>query len=187
MSQNAKNRLYEFIRELGYPDDCLTFRSWATEAGFAAQVQVNLGGGYHFQGEGSDSRRTAAEIAAAAAVLPELMAQPALAIDWEAVFMEAQAGDALIKLAAYLDPQLDSAAQKSHWLQRVESDAYLVARFDQWQAEGHPAVAVFGPHLGQKRKATWMEAQVWRTFGAFVRSPAAGPALKALQDWLAPD
>ncbi|RMG67024.1 MAG: hypothetical protein D6722_13945, partial [Bacteroidetes bacterium] len=142
--------------------------------------------GYSFQGTGSADRRTAAEIAAAASVLPQLEAEPALAIDWEAVFMEAQAGDALIKLAAYLDPRLDSAAEKSQWLQRMESDSYLVARFDQLRAERHPQFVRFGPHLGHKRKATWMEAQAWRNFGAFVRRAEADMALAALQHWLAP-
>ena len=98
--------------------------------------------------------------------------------------MEAQAGDALIKLCAYLSPELDSPEKKSRWLQERESDAYLTTRFDRLQAEGHPSLALFGENLGHKRKATWMEALVWRDYGGFLEEQAGQGAMQKLFGWL---
>lgn len=111
---------------------------------------------------------------ACAAVLHKLRStHPHLFVDWEEIRVDAQAGDALIKLAAYLSPSLESSSASSCWLQKLESNAHLARVFDQWKEDGHPELARWGSWLSDHRKGTLVEAALWREVGPLV-VPAAG-------------
>jgi hypothetical protein len=53
-------------------------------------------------------------------------------------------------------------------LQQFEADSHLAQIFDHWKAKDDPDLAIWGIELGEKRKATVVEALLWRRFGAKV-------------------
>ncbi|MEM6262531.1 MAG: putative dsRNA-binding protein [Bacteroidota bacterium] len=183
---NDKNRLHEFLRDLGYWESRVTYHTRNDGSGaFTSRVEVNFADGRVVQATGEGGRKTEAEIAASTAVLKVIHDEhPDLEVDWDEIFVEAQAGDALIKLGAYLHPDLDTAADKSRWLQKMESDDHLISVFDHMQASGDPDVAIFGQNLGNKRKATFVEALVWRKFGSKWVTDAAKDGFGELASFL---
>ncbi len=138
------------------------------------------------QGTGEGRRSSEADIAAAQVALEQLRNDnPDLLIDWEEINVEAQAGDALIKLSVYLSPSLSSVGEKSKRLQSLESDPHLAEVFDQWKTQGDPDLAMCGTNLGEKRKATLVEAMLWRRFGMQVIAADATAQLQSLLKTLA--
>lgn len=97
---------------------------------------------------------------------------------------EVAAEDALHKLAGYLATGLRSPEERSWWLQLHEADASLAQVFDRWFDEGVPELAMYGRALGEKNKATLVEALIWRRYGARVLGPGAMEALSELQEAL---
>ena len=93
---------------------------------------------------------------------------------------DAQAGDALIKLAVYRANAHQTAAERCAKLQQIESDARLADVYDRWRARDEPDLGVFGPELGRKAKATVVEAMIWRRHAAAVHTLAG--ELDALLD-----
>lgn len=189
MSANAKNDLFELLQHLGCWESMARFSSSYHQAsgGFSATVQVDFPDGRRVEGWGMASKKTQSEINAAQDALDTLVLHhPDLKINWDEVFVEAQAGDALIKLGVYLDARLPTAAEKSYLLQRLETDAHLVRIFDQLQADGDPDVAIFGENLGEKRKATWVEALIWRRYGKQMLHPGWEAAYQGIMDMLTP-
>ena len=111
------------------------------------------------QGTGEGKRRTTADIAAAQDAIDNLRQDhPDLLIDWAKIYAQAQAGDALIKLAVYLSIDLDSTTAKSQHLQNVESNLHLAKVFDCWKAQGDPDLAIWGTELSEHRKASLVES-----------------------------
>jgi hypothetical protein len=97
------------------------------------------------QGTGEGQRRANADIAAAQDALDQVdRIYPYLLVDWAKLSVEAQAGDALIKLGVYLSPELKSTAAKSNRLQNVETNAHLAKVFDRWKAQNDPRLAIWG-------------------------------------------
>ncbi|MCY7337907.1 MAG: hypothetical protein LH613_17120, partial [Chamaesiphon sp.] len=90
---------------------------------------------------------------------------PYLLVDWDELNIQAQAGDALIKLGVYLSPELKSTAAKSKGLQNVETNAHLAKVFDRWKAQNDPRLAIWGTNLNEHRKATVVEALLWQDYG----------------------
>ena len=184
---NARNRLLEFMKELGYYEDCVSYvTEFDDEQGcFISKAKLTIKDGRVIEGMGSASTKKDAQIDASQSILDIIDDQhPDLKIDWDQIRMEAQAGDGLIKLCAYLSDEFSTAAEKSFWLQKMESDAHMVEIFDRLKAGDDPSVILFGNNLGQKRKATWIEALIWEKFGAAFNTPGTVQGLKGLASFL---
>ena len=185
--QNPKNDLHELIKNIGHLEYHVTFsdRFDESEQLFVATARLFIDEVVDIEEKGKATSKKAAEKEAAQAILDCIHEQHQhLIIDWEEAKVEAQAGDALIKLCAYLSDENTTAEAKSLWLQQAESDDYLAELFDRMVNQQHPEVAIFGANLGNKKKATWVEAMIWRQFGALVISPAAGEAFQGLAAFL---
>ncbi|MFK7933861.1 MAG: hypothetical protein AB8G22_10140 [Saprospiraceae bacterium] len=163
---NPKNYLAELIKEWGYPDQFVKYKTYAAdESTFVSQVHLPFNNGLEPRATGTAPRKKDAEKAAAAALFAVIKKDfPQLLIDWQEIFIEAQAGDALVKLAAYVSPQLNTPEKKSNWLQLHETDLRFETIFDELYNRRDPRVSFFGKNLGKKRKATFIEALIWRTY-----------------------
>ncbi len=183
MSSNAKNQLLELLKNLGCSEDCADFQSMSmSSSGFhQSTVVVNFPDGRIVQGSGEGSRRTVADIAAAKDAIEHWSSKyPDLIVDWAEIKVQAQAGDALIKLGIYLSTTIRSASDKSLQLQSLESNSHLAKVFDHWKAQGDPDLAIWGANLGEWKKATLVEALLWQRFGMQVISESAFEQLPAL-------
>jgi len=184
---NAKTQLKELLDGLGLSQACAVYSSTQAGAGpWTSTVTLTLPEREPIAGVGTASRRSQADISAAAEALAELAADRATeAVDWAPIYAEAQAGDALLKLTGYLATGLAAPEERSRWLQLHESDASLAQVFDRWFDEGAPELAMYGRGLGEKNKATLVEAIIWRRYGARVLGPEALEALGELREALA--
>jgi len=183
VNNNPKNHLIELLQNLGCPRSSAIFKlEPPSPSGFhRSTLTVTFPDGRQVQGTGKGQRVTHAEIAAAQAVLNVLHTHhPDLIVDQDEIDVEAQAGDALIKLAAYLSSDTTIASEKSLLLQQWESDAHLERMFDFWKSQGDPDLAIWGDNLGQKRKATLVEALLWKRFGNQVLAADADIHLQSL-------
>jgi hypothetical protein len=182
MNGNAKNHLLELLKNLGCSEDCAVFRPQLISSGLhKSTVVVNFPDGRTVQGTGMGSRETDADISAAHAAIEQLQNEyPDLIVDWDEIKVQAQAGDALIKLGIYLSADIKRASANSLQLQRLESDFNLAQVFDQWRAQNDPDLACWGPRLGEKRKATLVEALLWQRFGQKVITADMFKQLQAL-------
>jgi hypothetical protein len=184
MSENAKNRLLELLKNIGCTEDCVQFQTTPPpipHAQHSTVVLVSLPDGRLVKGTGENRRKTDAEIAAAMDAIEQLHRNhPDIIIDWDEIMIEAQAGDALIKLGVYLSPNRTTVGDNSKQLQNSESDAHLERVFDQWQAQGDPDLTIWGNNLSKKRKATLVEALLWRRFGMIVLTSDASEKLQSL-------
>jgi hypothetical protein len=184
MSENAKNRLLELLKNIGCIEDCVQFQTTSPPIPYAQHstvVLVSLPDGRLVKGTGENRRKTDAEIAAAMDAIEQLHRNhPDLIIDWDEIKIEAQAGDALIKLGVYLSPNRTTVGDNSKQLQNSESDSHLERVFDQWQAQGDPDLTIWGNNLSKKRKATLVEALLWRRFGMLVLTSDASEKLQSL-------
>ncbi|HEY9643115.1 MAG TPA: hypothetical protein V6C57_21685 [Coleofasciculaceae cyanobacterium] len=187
-TDNAKNQLYELLKSLGCAEACATFKATGSPAPglHRATVEVIFPNGTKVSGAGHGQRVIQAEIAAAQAALEQVRQHhAALFVDWDEIKAEAQAGDALIKLGVYLDAGLTCASMKSERLQSLESDAHLAQVFDVWKSQGDLDLAMWGPGLGLKSKATLVEALLWKRFRAKVLSADAEEHFQLLLQTLA--
>jgi hypothetical protein len=180
MNGNAKNQLLELLKNLGCSEDCADFQAKSVSPGFhQSTVIVSFPDGHTVQGSGGGSRKSDADIAAAKDAIERLSnTYPELIVDWADINVQAQAGDALIKLGIYLSTSIKSTSAKSLQLQSLESDLHLAKVFDQWKVQGDPDLAVWGSNLGEKRKATLVEALLWQRFGTQVISTGASVQLQ---------
>lgn len=188
MMSNAKNKIQELLAGRGLPMNRVVYSS--TQAGVGAwtsTVVVTLPDRPPLTGTGTAMRKTQADIAAAEDAMAKLEAEKGTVggHDWALICAEAQAGDALVKLAGYLASGLASPEERSRWLQLHESDGALAKVFDRWFDAGDPDLAAYGRGLGEKNKSTLVEAIVWRRYGARVLGPGAGEALGELRNALA--
>jgi hypothetical protein len=183
MNGNAKNQLLELLKNLGCSEDCADFQpeSMSPSGLHQSTVVVSFPDSRTVQGSGRGSRKADADIAAAKDAIEQLSNNyPDLIVNWAEINVQAQAGDALIKLGIYLSTAIKSASDKSLQLQRLESDSHLARVFDYWKAQGDPDLAIWGANLGEKRKATLVEALLWQRFGTQVISTNAFGQLQAL-------
>jgi len=186
MIKNAKNQLLEVLQNLGCTEDCATFsESNCSSSARRRTVTVIFPDGREVSATGEGYRNSDADIAAAQFALDQLRSEHSdLLVDWDEIFSQAQAGDALIKLSVYLAAGLTNASDRSQLLQRMESDLHLARLFDLWRSQGDPDLAIWGPKLGEKRKATLVESLLWQRFGERVLTPNAAtqfePMLKTL-------
>lgn len=183
MINNAKNQLLELLKNLGCSENCANFQSIHTSfSGFySSTVRVNFPNGYVVQGVSESKGKPAAEIAAAQIVLNLIVKNyPEFLVNWDEIYVEAQAGDALIKLSIYLSTDLKSSDNKSKQLQSLESNFNLAKVFDHWKVQGDPELAIWGTNLSQERKATLVEALLWRRFNSQVLTIDASTKLQVL-------
>ena len=169
--RNAKNYLQNFIQNLRHQFNALRYDADKSGDIFHATVELTLDT-VTLSGAGMALQKKEAEKNAAQDLLDKIFTEyPELNRDWDSLFMEAQAGDALIKLAIYLSDDYDSAADKSYWLQKFETDAKMEEIYDYLKSQDDPRVRIFGSNLGKKKKATFVEAIIWREFGAPLKKP----------------
>ncbi len=183
MINNAKNQLLELLKNLGCSENCANFQSIHTSfSGFySSTVRVNFPNGYVVQGVSESKGKPAAEIAAAQIVLNLIVKNyPEFLVNWDEINVEAQAGDALIKLSVYLSSQSKNSHDKSKQLQHLESDSNLAKVFDRWKAQGDPDLAIWGINLSEKRKATLVEDLLWGRFSNQVLTIDASTKLQVL-------
>ena len=176
MMTNSKNELHELVKDLGYLESVVNFSSkWDDEKQvFVAHARFGLPKSDQIEGIGFGKKKKVAEISASGELLKIIRRDYThLVIDWEEVRKEAQLGDLLIKLYAYLSEEMMTAADKSIWLQQNETDQHLVKIFDRLSLRRHPSVSFLGENLGTKRKATWIEALIWRKFGKEILASTA--------------
>lgn len=166
MSENAKNRLQELLDNLGCTGNCIDFRSTPLTDLHCSNVTVTFPDGRIVHGTGEAQRKPDADIAAAQDAL-NLIEQiyPYLLVDWKKLGVEAQAGDALIKLCVYLSIESKSVAENSNRLQNLETNVHLANVFDRWKADNDPRLAIWGTKLDIHRKATIVEALLWQCYG----------------------
>jgi hypothetical protein len=187
MSENAKNQLLELLQNLGCDVNCADFQPSPPSPSYlhGFTVTVTFPDGHSVQGSGSGNQKSDAEIAAAQDAIDQLHhSRPDLFINWAQKNVEAQAGDALIKLGVYLSKEFMTAEDKSKRLQTLESDKHLAKIFDQWKNINDPGLAIWGPHLSEKRKATLVEALLWQRFETQVISVTAPKQLRSLLESL---
>lgn len=181
MSENAKNKLQELLDDLGCTGNCIDFQHTSVADHYRSTVMVTFPDGRTIQGTGEGQRKPSADIAAAQNALDRVeRIYPYLLVDWKKLGVEAQAGDALIKLGVYLSAESKSAADNSNQLQISETDAHLARVFDRWKAQNDPDLAIWGNDLGAKRKATLIEALLWRRYGQNVIAANAPAQLASL-------
>lgn len=183
---NAKNRIKELLEGLGLQQERAVYsRSQAGAGAWTSVLVISLPDRCPTSGTGTASTRSQADIMAAENALAELADAPeGQPWDWVPIRAEAQAGDALLKLAAYLAAGLATTEDRSLWLQIHESDFALANVFDRWRAEGAPEFAVYGAGLGEKLKSTLVEAVIWRRYGSRVLGVEAAAALGELREVL---
>jgi hypothetical protein len=166
MSENAKNKLQELLNDLGCAGNCIDFQHTSVSDFYRSTVMVKFPDGRTVQGTGEGQRKSDADIAAAKDALDRVDREhPYLLVDWDELNIQAQAGDALIKLGVYLSPELKSTAAKSKGLQNVETNAHLAKVFDHWKALDDPRLAIWGTNLNEHQKATLVEALLWQGYG----------------------
>ncbi|MBT9316916.1 hypothetical protein [Leptothoe spongobia] len=107
-----------------------------------------------------------------------------LVSNWEEIQVEAQQGDVLIKLAMYLTPAFKTANDKTKKLQDIEKNSDLAEVFERWKAQGNSDLALWGNHLNQHKKATLVEALLWRRFGNKILTDNAFESLQVLLETL---
>jgi hypothetical protein len=181
MSENAKNKLQELLDDLGCTGHCIGFQHTSVADLYRSTVMVTFPDGRTVQGTGEGQRKSDADITAAQDALDRVARiYPYLLVDWKKLGIEAQAGDALIKLGVYLSAESKSAADNSNRLQVSETDAHLARVFDRWKAQNDPDLAIWGNDLGAKRKATLIEALLWRRYGQNVIAANAPAQLASL-------
>lgn len=181
MSKNAKNKLQELLNDLGCTVNCINFQHTSVADLYRSTVMVSFPDCRTVQGTGEGQRKSDADIAAAQDALDRVaQIYPYLLVDWKKISIAAQAGDALIKLGVYLCAESISAADNSNRLQVSETDAHLARVFDRWKAHNDPDLSIWGNDLGEQRKATVIEALLWRRYGQNIIAANAPTQLASL-------
>jgi hypothetical protein len=167
MSENAKNKLQELVRDLGgCINSCINFQHSSISSPRSSSVTVTFPDGRIVRGTGAGQSKPDADIAAAQDALDRVeQLYPYLLVNWDKLDIEAQAGDALIKLGIYLSPESKSAEDNSNRLKNIENNAHLAKVFDRWKAQHDPRLAIWGTDLSEHRKATLVEVLLWHGYG----------------------
>lgn len=187
MSINAKSQLLELLDSLGSDRSCADYKSKPIfpNGPHRSTLEVTFADGCRVSGTGVGQSIAEAEVLASQVVLDLLHTNYRyLFVDWETVLIDAQAGDALIKLGAYLSPSGKNSSEKSESLQNVESNFYLASVFDHWKSLGDRDLAMWGSNLGKDKKATLVESLLWRRFGSNLITDGAKQQLQMLLETL---
>lgn len=178
---NAKNRLAELLKDIGYEDNEITAYHTVSVNPARSTLVVTFPHGLTLQGNGKANRKTDAEIIASQEVIDQLYKlHPELIFDEEKIMVEAQRGDALIKLGIYLSEDFKKPSDKSEELQRKENNERLAQVYDRWIADKDPDLLGWGTHMDIHKKASVVEALLWRRFNKKVIAEGANEHLKTL-------
>jgi len=160
---NAKNRILEWLQGLGWPKDSLASNRLTSTPPHRVRATLELVRlDVRLSAEAEAWSASEADVAACELVLDELRARHGdLFFDLDALRSDAQAGDALLKLAIYGWDASVSPSMRTATLQDVESDCMLAQRYQEVTAS-EPWAHKFGSGLGQKMRATVVEAALWR-------------------------
>lgn len=178
---NAKNKLKELLESIGHQDNKIT--EYHTESLNPARstLIVTFPHGLILQGNGQANKLNNAEFIAAQKVLDQLHEDHSqLVVDWGKLMVEAQRGDALIKLGIYLSENFTKPSDKSLELQKTETNQRLAQVYDQWIADKDPDLTGWGTHMEVHKKASVVEALLWRKFNDKVVAKGANEHLKTL-------
>lgn len=183
--KNAKNKLLELLKDIGHDDNKINseIADFHTESVNPARttLTVTFPHGLILKGSGQANRKADAEIIASQEILNQLPKHyPELIVDWNKLMVEAQRGDALIKLGIYLSDDFKKPSDKSLELQRTETNERLAKVYDRWIAEKDPDLAGWGTHMDVHKKASVVEALIWRRFNDKVIAEGASERLKTL-------
>jgi hypothetical protein len=186
MSENAKNKLQELLRDLGgCIHSCINFQHSTISSLYSSSVTVTFPDGRIVRGTGSGHSKPNADIAAAQNALNRVEKEyPDLLVDWDKLDVEAQSGDVLIKLGVYLSVESKSAEDNSNRLKNIENNAHLAKIFDRWKAQNDIRLAIWGTNLNEHRKATLVEALLWQSYGRQVIAVNAPAQLEDLLNTL---
>lgn len=181
MTHNAKNQLLELLQNLGC-HDCAYFKSIPLSHNlYRSTVVIKFPNGQIVHGNVEKESKSEADSLVVQITLERVLKNyPEFSVNWERINVEAQAGDALIKLSVYLSNQSKNSDEKSKQLQNLESDFNLAKVFDRWKAQNAPDLAIWGTNLSEKRKATLVEALLWQRFGQQVLTSNAPAKLELL-------
>jgi len=165
---NAKNQLSELLKSIGYLKEVMQFSNYKTNNSnfHNIDLKVIFPNDLIVEGVGEGENKKEAEFAASRDVINKLHEKhPDLIVDWDAIYIDAQAGDALIKLGVYLSGNL-KVSDNSSKLQRTETNKRLAKVFDQWHKDKDldKDLAVLGNHLSEHKKASVVEALLWRRY-----------------------
>jgi len=162
---DAKSQLFKLLQSIGHTGEDITdYQSYSNGNGHSCDLTVTFPNGLEIYGYGTGAKITQAEIAASQDVIDQLHeSHPELIVDWDKIYVDAQAGDALIKLGVYLSGNLN-VSDNSLDLQRIETNKRLAKVFDKWQRDKDPDLAVLGNHLSEHKKASVVEALLWRRY-----------------------
>ncbi len=171
---NARNHLESLLQHIGLVAEhhIQVSERETTPQSFVATVVVTLPTGEEVSAAGEESvGKAATRLSACNSMLALLReSHPQYFEPWEDLKVDAQAGDALIKLAAYLNEDLATAECASNFLQCFESNQNLASVFNLWHQAGDPFLSDWGMHLSDERKGTLVEALIWRRHGRAVVS-----------------
>ena len=178
---DGKCRMKEFLESIGQAQELCAFlpRQTGLSGGWHVVATLFLPNRPPLSAEGAGNRLSDAEADAATQILEELDQEVLMAVVGPRLQREAQAGDALLKLAGYLGAASPEAG--SLWLQGRESNAALASVYDAWVAGGDPDLQLYGGALGVVRKATIVEALIWRRYRSRILSTGAADALAELR------
>lgn len=173
---SAKTLLKEVLEDRGLhlKEDCSFTVVEDGMGGWRAHVTVTLPTGEVLTGSGGGRRWSHAEVQASADLMARHPDFRALGV---ADKRDALAGDALIKLATYLEDPARDPASTSGRLGRIECDTNLAAVYDGWARDRDEATRPYGCHLGVERKAMIVEATLWRRFGSQMLGPGSASSL----------
>jgi hypothetical protein len=133
--ENARNELDKLLKDLGCNEtnnenDYIT-EEITPQGYFQSTLEVRFPDGRVLRGYGEGQGKPNARIMAAQDVIDKLRCSyKDLEVNWVEIKVEAQAGDALIKLGIYLSEDLPTTRDKSDRLQQLEPDDHLVEVFD---------------------------------------------------------
>jgi len=164
--KNAKNQLSELLESIGYLKEVMQFSNYKTNNSnfHSINLKVIFANDLIVEGVGGGENKKEAEFAASQDVINQLHeSHPDLIVDWDKIYVDAQAGDALLKLGVYLSGNLN-VSDNSLDLQRIETNKRLAKVFDKWQRDKDPDLAVLGNNLSEHKKASWVEALLWRRY-----------------------
>lgn len=183
--ENARNELDKLLKDLGCNEtnnenDYIT-EEITPQGYFQSTLEVRFPDGRVVRGHGEGQGKANARIMAAQDVIDKLRCSyKDLEVNWDEINVEAQAGDALIKLGIYLSEDFPKSSDKANRLQQLEPDDHLVEVFDYWKENGDSDLAKWGDGLGHKRKSTVIESLLWQRHGKKIIDANAIQELQSL-------
>jgi hypothetical protein len=178
---DEKSQLFNLLSSIGHEaKDITDYQSYEDFKIHSCDLTLKLPNGLEIHGYGKGASKKKAEIEASSDVINQLHEDyPHLIVDWDKINVDAQAGDALIKLGVYLSGNL-KVSDNSSRLQSIETNERLAKVFDRWIADKDPDLAGLGTHMDIHKKASVVEALLWRRFNKKVIAEGANEHLKTL-------